>query len=147
MASFSLNVTFVYDSAELFHNDGAVQFRLGEPVVRITLGLPDQTLRSDAVLVFQQVVDILHPLLAQTLVQLPVAGILVGRADQREGLVAVELHGIPDIEFEVRQLLAVERGLADPEEEHHGRCGDLLFDDDLGGRVAQFLVLVVQDGI
>lgn len=76
MASFSLNVTFVYDSAELFHNDSAIQFRLGEPVVRIALGLPDQTLRSDAVLVFQQVVDILHPLLAQTLVQLPVAGIL-----------------------------------------------------------------------
>ena len=71
MASFSLNVTFVYDSAELFHNDSAIQFRLGEPVVRIALGLPDQTLRSDAVLVFQQVVDILHPLLAQTLVQLP----------------------------------------------------------------------------
>ena len=66
MASFSLNVTFVYDSAELFHNDSAIQFRLGEPVVRIALGLPDQTLRSDAVLVFQQVVDILHPLLAQT---------------------------------------------------------------------------------
>lgn len=73
MASFSLNVTFVYDSAELFHNDGAIQFRLGEPVVRIALGLPDQTLRSDAVLVFQQVVDILCSLRRWFSSRLPVS--------------------------------------------------------------------------
>lgn len=68
----------MYDLIELFHDDGAVQLRLGEAVVRIALGLLDQTVRRDTVFVFQQVVDILHPLLAQALVQLPAAGGLVG---------------------------------------------------------------------
>ena len=65
----------------LFHDHGAVEFRLRETVVRIALGLLYQTIFRDAIFIHQKIVHILHTLLRKALVQLLTARSLVGRSD------------------------------------------------------------------
>lgn len=69
------------DSLPLFHDDHrAVQFRFGEAVVAIALGHRFQTVLRNAVLVDEQVVDVLHTLLTQLLVEGSRTRRLVGTA-------------------------------------------------------------------
>lgn len=62
----------------LFHNNGSIEFWFSKTIVRIAFSPFLQAVSRNAVLVCQQVVNVLHTLFRETLIELLASGSFIG---------------------------------------------------------------------